>query len=181
MSSPSKVAETRVFHPEAPAEILEAQVSLTVKYIDPSGNARDGVMVVHRDVAHDVRALFDEMYERRFPLTRVTPASNPEFDWDDAKMMAADNSSGFNYRRIAGTDRLSYHAFGRAIDLNPALNPYIRDGRIEPPGATYDLGKPGTIGPDSFIVEFLESRGWTWGGRWTDPIDYQHFQKPQNP
>ncbi len=181
MSSQSKVADALVFHPEAPADILDAQVSLTVPYVDPSGESRQGIMIVHREVAGDVRALFEAMHERRFPLTSVTPASDPRFDWDDAKMMAADNSSGFNYRRIAGTDRLSYHAFGRAIDLNPALNPYIRNGCIEPAGATYDLSKPGTIGPDSFIVEFLEARGWTWGGRWTDPIDYQHFQKPASP
>ena len=181
MLSLSKVADARVFHPEAPADILDAQVSLTVRYVDPSGETREGVMIVHQDVVEDVHELFEEMLRRRFPLTRVTPASDPAFDWDDAKMMAADNSSGFNYRKIAGTDRLSYHAFGRAIDLNPALNPYIRNGRVEPLGATYDLNKPGTIGPDSFIVEFLEARGWTWGGRWTDPIDYQHFQKPELP
>ncbi|MEV6448198.1 M15 family metallopeptidase, partial [Amycolatopsis sp. NPDC051716] len=22
------------------------------------------------------------------------------------------------------------------------------------------------------------SRGWTWGGSWDTPIDYQHFEKP---
>lgn len=31
--------------------------------------------------------------------------------------MAADNSSAFNYRTIAGTDRLSRHALGRAVDI----------------------------------------------------------------
>lgn len=154
---------------------------LEVPYVDFDGLEKKGVIVVHQDVAPDMEALFEEMRRRRFPLASVLPASDPRFGWNDEAMMSANNSSGFNYRTIAGTNRLSYHACGRAIDLNPALNPYIRDGRIEPPGATYDLSKPGTIGPDSFIVAFLESRGWTWGGRWTDPIDYQHFQKPQNP
>jgi hypothetical protein len=27
------------------------------------------------------------------------------------------------------------------------------------------------------IVQFLADRGWTWGGTWGDPLDYQHFQK----
>ncbi|MFF1613422.1 M15 family metallopeptidase, partial [Amycolatopsis sp. NPDC058278] len=22
------------------------------------------------------------------------------------------------------------------------------------------------------------TRGWTWGGSWDTPIDYQHFEKP---
>lgn len=178
MSSPSRVVEADWRHPDAPEEIHADQVTLEVPYVGFDGLEHVGAIVVHRDVADDVRDLFEEMRRRKFPLTSVIPASDPRFRWDDAKLMAADNSSGFNYRTIAGTDRLSYHAYGRAIDLNPTLNPYIRDGRVEPPGASYDLTKPGTIGPDSFIVAFLEGRGWTWGGRWTDPIDYQHFQKP---
>ncbi len=178
MSLLSKVDDTSVFHPDAPMEIHSALVSLTVPYVDFEDQECFGVIVVHQDVAHDVRALFEEMRQQRFPLASVIPASDPRFAWSDEKMMAADNSSGFNYRTIAGTNRLSYHAYGRAIDLNPARNPYIREGRVEPQGATYDLGRPGTIAADSFIVEFLESRGWTWGGRWTEPIDYQHFQKP---
>jgi len=31
------------------------------------------------------------------------------------------NTSGFNYRKITGTDKLSTHSFGRAIDINPVL------------------------------------------------------------
>lgn len=177
MSSPSKVADA-LHHPDAPPEILEALMELPVAYLGFDGLEHMGVIVVHRELVADMAELFDLMLARRFPLTSVIPASDPRFGWDDAKLMAANVTSGFNYRTIAGTDRLSYHATGRAIDINPALNPYIRGGRIEPPGATYDLSRPGTIGPDAFIVAFLEARGWTWGGRWTDPIDYQHFQKP---
>ena len=153
-------------------------MELPVAYLGFDGFEHVGAIVVHRDLIEDVQDLFAEMLRRRFPLTSVIPASDPRFAWDDAKLMAANDTSGFNYRAIAGTDRLSYHAYGRAIDINPALNPYVRNGRIEPPGATYDLARPGTIGPDSFIVAFLEARGWTWGGRWTEPVDYQHFQKP---
>lgn len=181
MSSPWKAAEASLFHSDAPADIHDALVALVVPYVGFDGLEREGLMVVHRDVAADVEELFKEMRRQRFPLESVVPASDPRFDWSDEAMMAANNSSGFNYRTIAGTNRLSYHAFGRAIDLNPALNPYVRGGRIEPPGATYNLEKPGTIGSDSFIVAFLEARGWTWGGRWTEPIDYQHFQKPERP
>ncbi len=181
MSSPWKAVETGLLHADAPADIHDALVALVVLHVGFDGFEHEGTMVVHRDVATDVEELFEEMRRRRFPLESVVPASDPRFNWSDKAMTAANNSSGFNYRTIAGMNRLSYHAFGRAIDLNPALNPCVRDGRSEPPGATYDLEKPGTIGSDSFIVTFLESRGWTWGGRWTEPIDYQHFQKPEQP
>lgn len=35
----------------------------------------------------------------------------------------------FNIRRIAGSQSLSLHAMGRAMDLNPRTNPHIRDAR----------------------------------------------------
>lgn len=153
-------------------------MELPVAYLGFDGFEHVGSVVVHRALIEDVAGLFEEMRRRRFPLAAVVPAGDPRFGWDDARLMAANVTSAFNYRTIAGSERLSWHAYGRAIDINPALNPYVRGGRVEPPGATYDPARPGTIGPDSFIVEFLERRGWSWGGRWTEPIDYQHFQKP---
>jgi hypothetical protein len=69
----------------------------------------------------------------------------------------------YNFRLTRGGTRLSTHAFGAAIDLDPANNP---------------LGKPwepdtGMI--DLRVVEIFEAAGWVWGGRWHRP-DCQHFQ-----
>jgi hypothetical protein len=104
-----------------------------------------------------------------------------QFEWDDDRSMAANNTSGFNYRPMTGdgtsATRLSPHALGRAIDINPLLNPYIKGEMIKPDGAVYDPSRPGTITADSFIVKFLKKRGWTWGGDWTSLKDYQHFEK----
>ena len=32
--------------------------------------------------------------------------------------------------------------------------------------------------PDGYVVREFEKNGWTWGGRWPDRQDYQHFEKP---
>lgn len=52
----------------------------------------------------------------------------------------------------------------------------------DPPGATYDPSKPGTLTKEHPLVKLMEQRGWTWGGNWTleadEVIDYQHFEKP---
>ena len=48
-----------------------------------------------------------------------------DYGGDDERSMAANNSSGFNFRTIAGPDRSSNHSFGVAIDLNPVQNPYV--------------------------------------------------------
>lgn len=64
----------------------------------------------------------------------------------------------FEYRRQRGGGRLSLHAFGAAIDLNPSTN---------------QLGEDGDM-PQS-IVRIFEEHGWTWGGRWPRR-DCMHFQ-----
>ena len=53
--------------------------------------------------------------------------------------MADNNSSAFNYRFIAGTERFSKHAFGRALDVNPLQNPFVRsDSSVVPEGPRHD-------------------------------------------
>jgi hypothetical protein len=44
---------------------------------------------------------------------------------DDAPSMSADNTSGYNCRRVAGQDSCSDAAHERAIDITPVENPYL--------------------------------------------------------
>lgn len=165
-----------------PKSILDAQRLLTVWHLGFDGQMHEGRIVIHRDLVDDLIDLFALIRKTGFPLTSVIPVADARFAWSDDASMAADNSSGFNYRTIAGMTKLSMHAYGRAFDLNPRRNPYIRGALVQPPGAVYDPSAPGTLTPECEIVRFLEARGWEWGGRW-DPndakgrVDYQHFQK----
>ena len=76
----------------------------------------------------------------------------------------------------------SNHSWGRAIDINPLTNPYVKGDLVLPPGGRAYLDRtksfPGSILRDSYIVRRFEGAGWTWGGRWSDRQDYQHFEKP---
>jgi hypothetical protein len=97
--------------------------------------------------------------------------------------MAANNTSAFNCRDITGTvGRFSNHSWGRAVDINPLTNPYVKGDSVLPPTGRAYLDRtqshPGSILRGSLIVKEFESRGWTWGGTWTDRKDYQHFEKP---
>ena len=171
--------------PEAPCpqEILDRQVLVEVDFYDFDGEMAEGVIVVDRDLERDVSALFEKIFDDGFPIVSAIPVADLEFEWDDDRSMAANNTSGFNYRLVTDTiggtagKRLSAHALGRAIDINPLLNPYIKEGVIKPEGAVYDPAMPGTLTADSFIVRFLKERGWTWGGDWMSLKDYQHFEK----
>lgn len=177
----SSTITARLQNPETrcPAAILRRQRIITVRYWGFDGKLHAGRIVLDKRLTDDVSEVFAAMRAVHFPLASVIPISDRRFRWSDAASMAANNSSAFNYRTIAGTSKLSLHALGQALDINPALNPYIHDGVIDPPGATYDTSRPGTISEDSFIVKMFEERGWEWGGRWTGRrTDYQHFQKP---
>ncbi|MHB8772488.1 MAG: M15 family metallopeptidase [Syntrophales bacterium] len=162
----------------APPEVREHLRLVAVRYRGFDGRCHVGQLVVHRELAVEVQELFSLMEGRGFPIGCAVPIVR--YGWSDEASMAADNTSGFNYRRIAGTDRLSCHATGRAIDINPFRNPAVYpDGRIAPAGARYCPGEPGTFTGGDPVVLAFRARGWRWGGDFTHLSDYHHFEKPE--
>jgi D-alanyl-D-alanine carboxypeptidase len=97
---------------------------------------------------------------------------------DDASM-AADNTSGFNCRRVFAGGPWSAHAYGLAIDLNPVENPYVHRGVVEPPAGRRYLDRAkrrrGMVVAGGAVVRAFAAIGWPWGGHWTSSKDYQHF------
>lgn len=163
---------------KAPADIAGAIVLLNILYIDFDHREQKGQLLVHKDVADDVHAIFKEIYEAKFPIARMVPIV--AYGWDDIASMSANNCSAFNYRTIAGTSRLSNHATGHAIDINPIQNPYFTsEGISSPPDLTYNVLAKGTITADDIVVTAFKKRGWSWGGDWHNIKDYQHFEKIQ--
>lgn len=69
----------------------------------------------------------------RFPIARMREVS--AYGGSDTASMAANNTSAFNCRRITNGTRWSNHSYGRAIDINPAQNPYVYRGTVSPPPA----------------------------------------------
>ena len=93
------------------------------------------------------------------------------------------NTSAFTCRGIPGTTRWSHHAYGRAIDLNPLLNPYIdATGAFQPENSAAYLDRsrtdPALLHSGDLAVRAFTDRDWRWGGHWRAPIDYQHFERP---
>ncbi len=77
----------------------------------------------------------------------------------------------FNWRPIAGSDQLSAHAFGIAIDIDPDYSDYWH----------WDIGGDhGKLIPyknriPHQIVEIFERHGFIWGGKWYH-YDTMHFE-----
>ncbi|MBP6881153.1 MAG: M15 family metallopeptidase [Candidatus Pacebacteria bacterium] len=171
----------------APAHINERQQILTVQHLGFDDEMHEGVIIMHEEVAEDVLAFFELALDLRFPIEKIVLISDERYQWNDELSMADNNTSGFNYRTIMDTDRLSNHATGRAFDVNPKQNIYLKraeSGEIlfsYPEGAVYNLGAKGTLTKEHPLVIFMKERGWEWGGDWQrgdGVVDYQHFEKP---
>ncbi len=164
-----------------PESIIEDQTLLTVAYIGFDSRVHQGQIVLHKELASDVAEIFDLALKIQFPFEHVIPIAQSPFLWNDEISMAANNTSAFNYRVKTGKNDLSMHALGRAIDINPRMNPYIRGNSIQPIGATYDPTKSGVLTHDHPIVKKFKELGWIWGGEWESLKDYQHFEKKSRP
>lgn len=156
--------------------IVAEQMVLVLPYHDFSGIEHLGQLVVHRELATLATGVFETLFAAKFPLGSMVPIA--AFAWDDHRSMAANNCVGFHFRNKTGKDELSWHAYGRAIDINPFMNPYERDGLVLPPGAVYVPDRPGTCAPDSLPVTLFRAHGFTWGGEWQSLKDYMHFELP---
>ncbi len=142
-----------------------------------------GELVVNQKIADDVLEIMKELYENHYPIEKMHLID--EYGADDEASMSDNNTSAFNYRTIAGTNRLSKHGQGLAVDINPRYNPCVRTKNgittVEPQnGSAYvdrnaDFSYKITEG-DLCLQLFLE-HGFTWGGSWNSVKDYQHFEK----
>ncbi|MEO1650626.1 MAG: M15 family metallopeptidase, partial [Pseudomonadota bacterium] len=153
---------------------------LRIPHWDFEGRTVVGEMIVARDVADDVLRAFAEIYRAQFAIERMDLVYR--FDGNDRRSMGANNTSAFNCRPVTGGRRLSQHAYGRAIDVNPVQNPYVRNGRVQPTvgrqfatRAQRRQGTPGLIRPGGPAVRAFNRIGWKWGGYWRSLKDYQHF------
>lgn len=139
--------------------------------------AQRGRIIVHADQADAIAGVLRSIYDARFPIQRMAPVD--AYGSDDQASMRANNTSGFNCRYVGGTTNWSEHAFGRAIDVNPLVNPYVKGSSTDPPeGAPYrdrSRNDKGMIHDGDAAVRAFAAHGWGWGGHWSGGKDYQHF------
>jgi hypothetical protein len=140
-----------------------------------------GELVVHKDVAKSVADVFHTMYKAHFPINKMRRVDF--YNASDDASMADDNTSAFNCRPITGSSSgFSVHSYGKAIDINTIENPYVKGSTVLPPaGAAYldrtDV-RPGMIVHGDLVWKAFTAHGFAWGGDWTSPHDFQHFEFP---
>lgn len=154
-----------------------------ILHYDFNGEVTEGELICNNAIAQDLLEIFYELYLNEYQLERVTLIEN--YGGDDDLSMADNNTSCFNYRVVSGSRKLSQHAYGLAIDINPFYNPYVTypDGivKIQPEGseayANRDTDFPYKIDEHDLCYKLFKEHGFTWGGDWNSSKDYQHFQK----
>jgi hypothetical protein len=156
---------------------------VSVLYEDFDGNTQIGEIICNQAIAQDLVEIFYELYCNHYQIDKIRLVD--EYDADDDLSCADNNTSCFNFRKVYGSDNLSKHALGLAIDINPFQNPYITypDGveRISPAGsepyADRTSGLAHMITEEDLCYQLFTAHGFTWGGHWKTLKDYQHFQK----
>jgi len=169
------------WRPDCPVEPAKLR-RVYVEHVGFDGQSHRGELIVHEDLVPDVIAIFEQLYRLGYPIEKIRTVDHYPAA-DDELSMQDNNTSAFNCRGIPGSNRWSQHAYGRAIDLNPLLNPCIyANGEFQPHNAAAYLDRiradPGLLRAADPAVQVFTDRGWRWGGYWKTPIDYQHFERP---
>lgn len=155
---------------------------LTVSYYGFDHVVHTGELIVNKDIAEKTISIFRELFEAEYPIEKICLVD--DYDADDNASMSANNTSCFNYRTIDGTSKLSNHSKGRAIDINPLYNPYVRtfNGNLSvlPENGSEYADRTGDcpymIQKGDICYNIFIKYGFTWGGEWNSSKDYQHFE-----
>lgn len=153
-----------------------------VMYVDFAGRSSEGELVVNKLIADDILDIFKQLYKAQYPIERI--ALIDEYDGDDEQSMSDNNTSAFNFRMIAGTDIVSEHGMGLAVDVNPFYNPQVKETengvKVSPEDAISYTDRSGDflykIDHEDLCYKLFTEHGFEWGGDWETGKDYQHFE-----
>ena len=164
------------WHPGCPVSLGSLRL-LRLSYWGFDHLIHQGELIVNKSAAAGITRAFGLLFAARFPIRQMRVVD--DFAGDDERSMLADNTSAFNCRIVPGTNAWSQHAYGLAVDINPFENPEVSDGTVYPPAAAAwanrSRSSPAMITHGDAAWNAFNAIGWTWGGDWTSPKDYQHF------
>ena len=155
------------------------------------GQTQVGELIVNAAIEADIIDIFMQFYLNGYQIYSMYLIDNfwaGDGDSSDFASIDVNNTSAFCYRTVTGSSNLSNHAYGLAIDLNPLENPYVRIGEdgygtsAHANAQAYNNNRssaemPHVIDHEDLAYQLFSQYGFTWGGDWSDPKDYQHFQK----
>ena len=178
--APRRVLRRSTWDPACPVAAADL-AWMRVAFRGFDGARHTGELLVASAVAADLAEVFAALYAADFPIEEMRVTTKREQTLPPTG--DGNNTTAFNCRPVRGQTSWSEHAHGRAIDINPFHNPYVREtdqGRVVLPelaSAYLDRRRraPGMVRPDGPVVAAFRAIGWGWGGDFSRLKDYQHF------
>lgn len=148
-----RVAPIEFFKSSKTASSLMETITVKVWKIDEEGNKYPTTerLTVNKNLKSHYINIFNEIFALGFPIKSL---------------------GCYNYRNTHG-GRLSEHALGTAVDINPMENYCIYSDGTKV-GYLYEpLQNPYSVTPE--VVNVFKKYGFAWGGDWGSTPDYMHF------
>jgi hypothetical protein len=155
---------------------------LTLSFRGFDGKAHTGELVVRGYAVPKYVAAFRRLFQLRFPIEQMRlpgtadVKARPTGDGND--------TAAFVCRAARGQTRFSAHAYGLAVDVDPFQNPFVRGDLVLPELASAyrdrSWVRDGMFLAGSAAVHAFTDQGFTWGGSFHRPKDYQHMSLTGN-
>lgn len=173
---PAAVAARSTWDPGCPVALGDLRY-VTTAFWGFDGQPHTGELLVNAEVADAVVEVFRRLHGVRFPIEEMRITRAEELDL--APTGDGNNTGSFVCRPSRGTTSWSEHAYGRAVDINPFHNPYLKAEIVLPELASAYTdradARPGMITSDGEVTTAFSEIGWGWGGNWRSNKDYMHF------
>lgn len=167
-----QVIDNGVWTPAAPVPLDELRL-IEVSYWDFNGEVQTGRMIVNQAWAAQLCTVFEKLYVAHFPIRSMDPFRHIKQSGEG--LAAWDHTHSFRASSVNGG--WSMHAYGLAVDINPAENPWVRGSEVIPAVSVgfkdRSIAAKGMV--NDYVVQVFKSIGWKWGGDWTGSEDYMHF------
>lgn len=140
--------------PQTEAEMQKYLTTVQITVRDKEGNLQTRSLTIHKALADDVVAIFQEISSAGF---------------------CAYDVGSYSWRQMAASGNRSHHSYGVAIDINPNENYMVKAGKVVAGSCWDPTNNQYSFGPNSAVVQAFQKRGWVWGGSWKSSKDYMHF------
>lgn len=140
-----------------PTEVTKYLVPITVKIYDENGKSTTMTLTVHKKLAEEYKAVFEDMYKIKFRIK-------------------ASQTAAYVWKNIEGTGTISQHSYGLAIDINWNDNPCFYNTNVDVSNG-YGGYKPGVnkFSVTKEVINIWKAHGFYWGGDWSGKKDTMHF------
>jgi len=150
---------------------------LTLVFRGFDGRAHTGEVVVRQAAVPRFVAAFRRLFALGFPIEEMRLPGTK--DMTERPTGDGNDTAAFVCRPARGQTRFSAHAYGLAVDVNPFQNPYVKDDLVLPELASAyrdrSWVRDGMFERGSAALHAFTDNGFTWGGSFSRPKDYQHM------